>query len=119
MDILRQDGREWVRLDDTAIRRVRKEEVAEGGAEEEPSKIPDNPRKEADPVGSANRFAGMDDEDAGESEDGWKQVSAPVNGGKKWSSVVNGASTSTSKTKQVKESVKDNKVAYLLFYSRI
>lgn len=36
VDVLRQDGREWVRMDDTLIRRIRAEEVAEGGSEEDP-----------------------------------------------------------------------------------
>ena len=119
VDVLRQDGREWIRLDDTVIRRVRSEDVAEGGAEEDASKLGDASKKES----VANRFAGMGEEDAGEGEDGWKQVSAPAGagaGGKKWSSVVNGGTAPTTPAaKQVKENVKDNKVAYLLFYQRI
>ena len=35
-DVRRQDGREWIRLDDTVIRRIRSEDVAEGGSEEDP-----------------------------------------------------------------------------------
>ncbi len=61
-----------------------------GGAEEDPSKTPSqqDPRKENTSANS-NRFGAMNDEDAGD-EDGWKQ--APANG-KKWSSIVNGASS--------------------------
>lgn len=122
VDVRREDGREWVRLDDTVIRRVRSEDVAEGGAEEDASKLADNSKKEGAvaPGAAGNRFAAMGDDD-GDSEDGWRQVSATANGGKKWSSVVNGSSsgTSTPKGKPIKDNVKDNKVAYLLFYQRI
>ena len=31
VDVRRQDGREWIRLDDTVIRRIQSQEVAEGG----------------------------------------------------------------------------------------
>lgn len=115
VDVRRQDGREWIRIDDTVIRRVRDEDVAEGGAEEDPGKA--DGRKDGGNAASGNRFQGIEDEDTGD-DDGWKQAA----GGKKWSSVVNGASGSVNghKTKQQhKESIKENKVAYLLFYQRI
>lgn len=120
VDVRRQDGREWIRIDDTVIRRVRSEDVAEGGAEEEaPKTSHTDGRKEAGTPAASNRFVGINDEDAGDDE-GWKQATA---NNKKWSSVLNGASpasTNGSKAaKQHKESVKDNKVAYLLFYQRI
>jgi len=111
VDVRRQDGLEWIRIDDTVIRRVRSEDVAEGGAE-------DDGRKESGNTAATNRFLGINDEDTGDDE-GWKQATA---GNKKWSSVVNGATATTangSKAKQHKESMKDNKVAYLLFYQRI
>jgi ubiquitin carboxyl-terminal hydrolase 10 len=129
-DVLRQDEREWIRLDDTNIRRVRSEDVAEGGAEEDASSsktasaTADTVGKKESGAGSAgNRFASMGEEDAGEGDEGWKQVSAPASGGtgKKWSSVVNGGGNGTAGgtvAKQSKESVKDNKVAYLLFYQQ-
>ncbi|KAH9892349.1 cysteine proteinase [Xylariomycetidae sp. FL2044] len=119
VDLRRQDGREWIRIDDTIIRRVRSEDVAEGGAEEEkkPTTFPDS--KKDGVVESGNRFDGIGDE-AGDDE-GWSKVSNSVNGTKKWSSVVNGAANSTTPTKgkMVKDNIKDNKVAYLLFYQRI
>jgi len=123
VDVLRQDGREWIRLDDTAIQRIRSEDVAEGGAEEDSTSKPLDVAKKDVVVGSngsTNRFAGMGDEEAGD-DDGWKQVSGPAASGKKWSSVVNGGASAAAaqKGKQVKESVKENKVAYLLFYQRI
>ncbi|KAH8893482.1 cysteine proteinase [Thozetella sp. PMI_491] len=123
VDVRRQDGREWIRLDDTVIHRVASEDVAEGGAEEDSAKSSSSQqdsRKETFTTGS-NRFGGMNDEDAGD-DDGWKQ--APANG-KKWSSVVNGAGGGSSpaangpRSKQIKDNIKDNKVAYLLFYERI
>lgn len=115
VDVRRQEGKEWIRLDDTVIRRVRSEDVAEGGEEEDDRDI----RKEGPaPGASGNRFGAMMDEDAG-GEDGWKQVTASAGGNKRWSSVVNGANSTASKPKQVKDSIKDNKVAYLLFYQRV
>ncbi|KAJ4302377.1 hypothetical protein N0V88_002521 [Collariella sp. IMI 366227] len=116
VDVRRQDGREWIRIDDTVIRRVRDEDVAEGGAEEEAPKAGE--RRDAAVSGLGNRFAGINDEDAGD-DDGWKQAA----GGKKWSTVVNGATPATNGQKAAKhmhkESMKENKVAYLLFYQRI
>lgn len=125
VDVRRQDGREWIRLDDTIIRRVRSEDVAEGGNEEDPKVLAAAlEAHKNDSVSSGNIFAqmGMDDDDEIGAEEGWKQVNGPsattANGAsKKWSSVVNG--TSTPKTKNGKSSIKDNKVAYLLFYQKI
>ncbi|CAK7226556.1 hypothetical protein SBRCBS47491_006271 [Sporothrix bragantina] len=125
VDVLREDGREWIRLDDTVIRRIRREEVAEAGAEETSNASSSNSSAAAAnkrdatsgaTSGNVNRFAGMVDEDAGENDSGW---SAPVNGnGKKWSAVANGA-TSPKNKQPPKDNIKDNKVAYLLFYQRI
>ncbi|ORY65280.1 uncharacterized protein BCR38DRAFT_341350 [Pseudomassariella vexata] len=112
VDVRRQDGKEWIRLDDTVIRRVRSEDVAEGGVEEDVSKQ----NESKDIGGSANRFDSIGE------EEGWNKVSAPTGGAKKWSSVVNGAASkpvAAPKGKQVKDNMKDNKVAYLLFYQRI
>lgn len=122
-DVRRQDGREWLRLDDTVLRRLRSEEVAEGGSEEAVKDV----RKEGSngQANVSNRFGVMDDEDesGGGSEDGWNQVTASTGGsggGKKWSNVVNGATNGgASKDKYMKENIKDNKVAYLLFYQRV
>ena len=114
VDVRRQDGEDWLRLDDTVLRRVHSQDVAEVGSEEESR---DN-RKEGGFAGAtANRFGAMNDEEIG-GDDGWKQVTTSASGNKRWSSVVNGAGN-TSKGKHVKESVKDNKVAYLLFYQRV
>ncbi|KAH8672913.1 hypothetical protein BGZ61DRAFT_100942 [Ilyonectria robusta] len=116
VDVRRQEGREWIRLDDTIIRRVRSDDVAEGGEEEG---IKDTRNESPAPGASGNRFGTMMDEDTGD-EDGWKQVTTAPGGNKqRWSSVLNGASNGSGKGKQVKDSIKDNKVAYLLFYQRV
>jgi ubiquitin carboxyl-terminal hydrolase 10 len=116
VDVRRQDGKEWIRLDDTVIRRVKSEEVAEAGSEEDPKILAAAlEAHKKDTVASGNGFAaieGVEDEDE---EGGWKKATS--GSGKKWSSVVNG--TSTPKAKTDKFSVKDNKVAYLLFYQKI
>ena len=115
VDVRRQDGREWIRLDDTVIRRVRSEDVVEGGSEEDPKALAaalDAHKKES--PSSGNVFAAIDEGQEVNDGEGWKRASGP---GKKWSSVVNGASTPKSKTD--KSSIKDNKVAYLLFYQKI
>ncbi|KAM0432363.1 hypothetical protein ACHAPT_004905 [Fusarium lateritium] len=114
VDVRRQEGREWIRIDDTVIRRVRSEDVAEGGEEEE---VKDT-RKDGPASGaSGSRFDAMT-EDTGD-EVGWNKVTGSAGGAKKWSSVANGASNGTTKAKPVKDNIKDNKVAYLLFYQRV
>lgn len=115
VDVRRQDGTEWMRLDDTVIRRVRSEDVAETGAEEEPRDARKDTTSAAPP---ANRFGAIDDEETGDEGD-WKEVTGAATGNKRWSSVVNGAGNGSPKSKQFKESIKDNKVAYLLFYQRV
>lgn len=113
VDVRRQDGKEWIRLDDTVIRRVRSEDVAEGGSEEDPKVLAaaiDAHKKET----SGNGFAAIDGAEEDADQDGWKQASGT---GKKWSAVANG--TSTLKAKAEKFSVKDSKVAYMLFYQKI
>jgi ubiquitin carboxyl-terminal hydrolase 10 len=117
VDVRRQDEQDWLRLDDTVLRRVRSDDVAETGSEEESR----SQQKESLPVGaSGNRFGAVGDEDTGDDdEEGWNQVTASAGDKKRWSNVVNGAGNGTPKGKQHKESVKDNKVAYLLFYQKI
>ncbi|WQF88347.1 Putative ubiquitin specific protease, papain-like cysteine peptidase superfamily [Colletotrichum destructivum] len=118
VDVRRQDDSEWIRLDDTVIRRVRSEDVAEAGAEEEVKETGRSGPASRD--ASANRFGAMADEDEG---DGWKEVTTSARGGdksgeKKWSAVANGNGLAP-KGKPAKDNIKDNKVAYLLFYQRI
>jgi ubiquitin carboxyl-terminal hydrolase 10 len=124
VDVRRQDGQEWIRIDDTIIRRVRSEDVAEGGEEDKPSRthLTDS-RKDAAAAAAGhlgNRFGVVADEDTGDEDGGWNQVSA-VNGNKKYSAAVNGTTSPAGhqKAKQARDNIRDNKVAYLLFYQRI
>ncbi|KAH8911695.1 cysteine proteinase [Coniochaeta sp. PMI_546] len=124
VDVRRQDGREWIRIDDTVIRRVRSEDVAEGGEEDKEGKsgLTDSRKDAAAAVAGhlGNRFGAVADEDTGDEEGGWNQVA--VNGTKKYSAAVDGgtaASASQPKAKQTRDSIRDNKVAYLLFYQRV
>ncbi|KAL8805785.1 MAG: hypothetical protein Q9200_005285 [Gallowayella weberi] len=130
VDVRRQDGKEWVRLDDTVIRRVRSEEVAEGGSEEDPKVLAAALQQHKDDaVSSQNLFDkfAQDNEEQAQAEKGWSQVNGAGSGsttaGKKWSGVVNGAATPLSssghRTPVGRFNIKDNKVAYLLFYQRI
>lgn len=127
VDIRRQDGKEWIRIDDTMIRRIRSDDVAEGGSEEDPKVLAaalEKHKRQA--AQSNNRFENIEaDEEEEDSGKAWSQV-ANGHGRTKSAigSVANGNSTpakdnSGPQTPRVKESMKDNKVAYLLFYQRI
>ncbi|ETS81338.1 hypothetical protein PFICI_06340 [Pestalotiopsis fici W106-1] len=118
VDVRRQDGREWIRIDDTVIRRVRSEDVAESGAEEDKKSSWSNDKKAPAAGASGNRFEGIADDAA--DDEGWNKVSAPTGGAKKWSSIVNGnANPPAPAPKPIKDNKADNKVAYLLFYQRV
>lgn len=126
VDVRRQEGKEWIRLDDTVIRRVRSEDVAEGGSEEDPRVLAaalEQHKRDTNPRENIYEYA-LRDEDDKSSEGGWKEVSsaagttAPAT--KKWSGVINGKGTTSlgGPTPREKSSVKDNKVAYILFYQQ-
>lgn len=125
VDVRRQDGQEWIRIDDTHLRRVRSEDVAEGGHEEDATKeaLRSEQKRDTASGASGNRFEGIGDDEVGD-DGGWNKVTTPTSGAKKWSSVLNGGGTAPAaapplfKGKQVRDNVKD-KVAYLLFYQRI
>ncbi|EMC98527.1 hypothetical protein BAUCODRAFT_66730 [Baudoinia panamericana UAMH 10762] len=133
VDVLRQDQREWVRMDDTIIRRIRPEDVAEGGSEEDPkllAKALEQHKADTELQKQRNIYQGLDEADHEAEEEGpWSQVNGHVAGGKKqqWGSVAttNGTATPTSTagkrtpTPARKEGVKDNKVAYILLYERM
>lgn len=130
VDVLREDGREWVRMDDTVIRRIRPEDVAEGGAEEDPkllAKALEQHKADQDLQKQRNIYQGLDEADKEpEEEKPWSEVNGHVPGHKKWASIANtnGTATPTSTTGKrtptaKKESVRDNKVAYILLYERI
>lgn len=128
VDIRRQDEREWIRLDDTVIRRVRSEDVAEGGSEEDPRVLAaalETHKKQA--AQSSNRYENIeaDEDEDEESGNTWSQVANGHGRNKSTTgAVLNGGATpakdsSGPQTPRYKDSVKDNKVAYLLFYQRI
>ncbi|KAK5131271.1 hypothetical protein LTR08_001176 [Meristemomyces frigidus] len=131
VDILRQDGREWIRMDDTVIRRIRPEDVAEGGSEEDPkllAKALEQHKADQDMQKQRNKYQGLDEaEKEPEEEKPWSEVNGVSSAGKKqWNAAVttNGTATpSTTTGKRTptarKEGVKDNKVAYILLYERI
>ncbi|SMY29932.1 unnamed protein product [Zymoseptoria tritici ST99CH_1A5] len=135
VDVLRQDSREWVRMDDTVIRRIRPEDVAEGGAEEDPkllAKALEQHKADADMQKQRNMYQGLDEaEKEPEEEKPWSEVNGYVNGhAKKWSNVAVGATNGTATPASTtgkrtptnaarKEGVRDNKVAYILLYERM
>lgn len=130
VDIRRQDGREWIRLDDTTIRRVRSEEVAEAGGEEDPKVLAAALEKHnSQRTSGANIFEQINQDADDEEEDSrpsnsWNQVNGHSRSKSTMSTRVNGTSTplklpSGHQTPNPKNSMKDNKVAYLLFYERI
>lgn len=113
VDVRRQDDVEWVRLDDTNIRRVGSDDVV---GEEEKAK--GGQQGSSSREASTNRFGAMNDEDSGDHGE-WTSVDK-TNGAKApWKSGVNGTGAQQKTKAHVKESVKDNKVAYLLFYKRV
>lgn len=131
VDVLREDSREWIRIDDTVIRRIRPEDVAEGGSEEDPkllAKALEQHKADQDLQKQRNMYQGLDDaEKEPEEEKPWSEVNGHPNGhAKKWSGVAmatNGTSTPISAGKKTptarKEGVRDNKVAYILLYEKI
>ena len=130
VDVRRQEGQEWIRLDDTIIRRVRSEDVAEGGSEEDPkilaAALEQHKNDSQSPKG--NLYDQLEDGEQTPSETGWSQVNGTSSGssavGKKWSGVVNGNATPTQHssgkmTPVSRPAIKDNKVAYILFYQKV
>lgn len=134
VDVLRQDGREWIRMDDTVIRRIRPEDVAEGGSEEDPkllAKALEQHKADQDLQKQRNMYQGLDEaEKDPEADRPWSEVNGHVAGHKKWNSIANtnattnGTATPISSTGKRtptarKDVVRDNKVAYILLYERI
>ncbi|OMP88683.1 putative ubiquitin carboxyl-terminal hydrolase 3 [Diplodia seriata] len=129
VDVRRQDGREWIRMDDTVLRRVRSEDVAEGGSEEDPRILAKALEQHKNDSASASKSiyeqAGFDEGDDSQVEGGWSQVngSGSTAGSKKWAGIANGTATPASstgkRTPMADKGAKDNKVAYILFYERV
>ncbi|KAI9708842.1 MAG: hypothetical protein M1828_002665 [Chrysothrix sp. TS-e1954] len=133
VDVRRQEGREWIRLDDTNIKRVRSEDVAAEGGEEDAKVLAaalEKQRQKQIPESNIYSHVGFNGEEAEHSDDeqgGWSQItgnstSPTVPQQKKWSGVVNGASTPSTAGKRTpgdQRTSKKDKVAYILFYQRI
>jgi ubiquitin carboxyl-terminal hydrolase 10 len=135
VDVRRQDGREWIRLDDTVIRRVRSEDVASAGSEEDPKVLAAalERHKGGDKTPQNNIFEQFDQEeqDQRENERGWSQVNgAGANGHSSKKSISAAAANGTTSpavsgvssgkgTPSGRYAARDNKVAYLLFYQKI
>jgi ubiquitin carboxyl-terminal hydrolase 10 len=125
VDLRRQEGKEWIRMDDTILRRIRAEDVAEGGAEEDPKVLAAALEQHKNDAGkNSNFFAQIDPEEEEADKGAWSQVNGTEKkeSTKKWAGVVNGTASPNSNGKRTpmpKENVRDNKVAYILFYQRI
>ncbi|KAK4691847.1 ubiquitin carboxyl-terminal hydrolase 10, partial [Lecanoromycetidae sp. Uapishka_2] len=129
-ELRRQDGREWIRIDDTIIRRIRSDDVAEGGSEEDPKVLAaalEQHKSDQTQSGNVYEQFAAEEEEQKQAEKGWSQVngvtSSPALTGKKWSGVANGNMTPTTSSGKMtpvgRSSVKENKVAYILFYQRV
>lgn len=126
VDVRRQEGREWIRLDDTVIRRIRSEDVAEAGSEEDPKVLAaalEQHKQDKSP--SANIFDHIDQDEieASDSDKGWSQVNGNGAGHASKKS-VNGVASSSGPSSGVRTPLgrygtRDNRVAYLLFYQRM
>ena len=133
VDVRRQEGREWIRLDDTVIRRIRSEDVAEGGSEEDPKVLAaalEQHKRDPRQANVYEQFSAEEEERKEDAGKGWSQVngssasSSSTAGGKKWSGIANGNATPTANssgkmTPVGRTAVKESKVAYILFYERI
>lgn len=130
VDVRRQDGREWIRMDDTVIRRVRSEDVAEAGSEEDPKVLAaalEQHKRDKNPNSNIYEQFDQDEQDQVDSETGWSQVNgAGSSGHSSKKSLSNGVSSPTPsgtspgrRTPIGRYGTRDNKVAYLLFYQRI
>lgn len=114
VDVRRQEGREWIRLDDTIIRRESAEDVAREGGEEDPSLLAaalerHNQQHQSGATSKAsnpytitsdeNDSTLVDGDNAG--SEGWSQVNSngvtsppsSSSGNKKWSGIVTNGNT--------------------------
>lgn len=127
VDVRRQEGREWIRLDDTVIRRIRSEDVAEAGGEEDPKVLATALEQHKRDNSPANIYDHIDQGEQSDDGRGWSQVNGTGSGHsskKSTSTAVNGTpnpsgASSGVRTPLGRYGTRDNKVAYLLFYERI
>lgn len=121
VDLLRQDRREWIRVDDTAIRRVRPEDVAEGGAEEDLAvlvKAAHEHRSDNEPNNIFDAIDNEREEFGGASGEQWNQVNG-TEVKKRWAKVAGSISATGGGEDVRKSGSKDNKVAYILLYEKM
>lgn len=114
IDVRRQDDESWLRINDTQVTAIDSSDVV-GSDKNASNKPATGGRKDTSADGvSNNRFAAMSDNAEGGA---WQNVGASGNGGKKNSNVGNGKSSGASTPRGTP--IKDNKVAYLLFYQKL
>jgi ubiquitin carboxyl-terminal hydrolase 10 len=122
VDVLRQDSNEWVRMDDTIIRRVRPQDP------KLLAKALEQHKNDSDLQKQRNMYEGLDDDDREQEEKPWSEVNGSAAGSAKKLAAAaqqtNGTATPTSTAGKRtptarRENVKDNKVAYILLYERI
>ena len=120
VDARRQDGREWIRLDDTVIRRVKSSDVAEAGSEEDPKALAaalEQHKRDKDPNANIYDHIVQDEHPEG----GWSQVNGTGANGhssKKSTSAAPSSGPAPS-SRGPRTELRDNKVAYLLLYEQI
>lgn len=126
VDVRRQDGREWIRMDDTVLRRVRSEDVAEAGGEEDPKVLAaalEQHKQDKNPRSNIFDHIDQDDMDSFDNGKGWSQVNGNSSNGHAAKKSVNGVTPSPGnsgvRTPLGRYGSRDNRVAYLLFYQRM
>ncbi|KAJ5937200.1 hypothetical protein N7454_004855 [Penicillium verhagenii] len=127
VDVRRQDGREWIRMDDTVIRRVRSEDVAEAGGEEDPKVLAaafEQQKHDKNPRANIFDHIDQDDMDSADNDKGWSQVNGNGSSSHASKKSVNGVTPSPATSSGVRTPIgrygsRDNRVAYLLFYQRM
>ncbi|PSR97657.1 hypothetical protein BD289DRAFT_450785 [Coniella lustricola] len=119
VDVRRQDGESWMRINDTKLEAISSHDVTDMSGEEVPLRPTATNKDAGIDTSVVNRFAAMGDAENSADDGGdWKQV-GPTNGTKKYSNVVNGKSSGASTPRGAPgRDARDNKVAYLLFYSQ-
>lgn len=130
VDVRRQDGREWIRMDDTVLRRVRSEDVAEAGGEEDPkvlaAALEQHNKQDKNTHGNIFNHIDQDDMESADNDKGWSQVNGNGSNGHASKKPVNGVAppsasgpSSGVRTPLGRYGSRDNRVAYLLFYQRM
>lgn len=116
VDVRRQDDESWLRINDTKVEAIDNTKVV--GLDKSTTPGITGTSKDTTIDGpSSNRFAAVSDND---NADGgaWQNVRSSGNGGKKSNNIGNDKPSSGTSTPRGTP-VKDNKVAYLLFYQQL